>query len=111
MIGDDKKIKSVIQYAHRWYNTKFRRVVSTGAIDWKKFLGTLDEQWCDNVLTSCTLPDFYDEVTIANVSLPVEIPRCGAIHARAVPNDPEKTTMGGRFKPIVPYDVEPVSYV
>ena len=111
VIGDDKKIQSVIQHAHRWYNTKFRRVIKSRSIDWKKFLGTLDEQWCDHVLTSCTLADFYDEVTIANARLPVEIPRCGGgIHAQAVPNDPEKTTMGGRFKPIVPYVVEPASY-
>ena len=104
--GDDVKLKSAVGYATRSYNTKFRRVVSTAGVEWKKFLGSLDEQWCDHVLTMCSLPDFYDEVTTWNTTEP--IPGCEkSMHARRLPAYSWESTIGGRYRPIVPYDVEP----
>ena len=108
--GEDVKIKSAIAYASRSYNTKFRRVVSTAAIEWRKFLGSLDEQWCDHVLTACALPEFYDAVTQWNVTKAIPIPTCEkSMHARRLATYPGDSTIGGRYKPIVPYDVEPIS--
>ena len=105
--GDDLKVKSLVGYAYRNYNTKFRKVVTAKCVDWKKFMGSLDDQWCDHVLTLCDLDEFYDNVRVANAGDPVQIPECRAVlHAYEVPADPEDTTVGGRYRPLVPYDVE-----
>ena len=109
-IGDDGQLKSTVAYAARSYNTKFRKVVSTVGVKWKKFLGTLDEQWCDHVLTACTLPEFYDLVKEYHATEPIPIPDCKkTMHARRLPTYPGESTMGGRYVPIVPYCVEPIS--
>ena len=64
--GDDLKIKGLLGYAYRNYNTKSRKVVTVKGVNWKEFLGSLDDLWCDRQLSMCTLNDFYDYVTDAN---------------------------------------------
>ena len=104
--GADDKLKSVVQYATRAYNAKYRRGVSTASIEWKKFIGSLDEQWCDHVLTTLSLPDFYEEIIKYNDTEPIPIPACEKVlHARRVPTKSIDSTVGGVYRPIVPYVV------
>ena len=102
--GADDKLQSVVRYVRCGYNTKFRRGVSTVSIKWKKIIGSLNEQYCDHVLTALSLPVFYEEITKYNATKPIPIPVCEkAIHARRVPTKPKDSTVGGVYRPIVPY--------
>ena len=83
--GDNLKIKGVLEYAYRNYNRKFRKVVTVKGVDWKQFMGSLDDLWCDRQLTMCTLDDFYDIVRVVSTS---------------------ESVSNGRNRPIVPYEVE-----
>ena len=110
IIGDDALVKSAIQYCYLHYNTKYRKVVEIKSIPWKKFVGTIDEGFCDHVMTGCCIAEFYQEVIERNQPDPIPVPCRHPYHASpvAVTDD---TTVGGRYPPIVPYtvDIEDIS--
>ena len=103
--GNSKTIQSIICYARRSYNTMFKTVVKTRSLCWKSFVGSLDDQYCDHVLTSCSMDEFYDLVTAANQCEPVDVPCTHRIHAIPFVVD-DDSTIGGRYRRIVPYTIK-----
>ena len=108
IVGSDRELNNAVLYCYNNYNTKFRKVAKTRSVNWKDVIGSINEDFCDHVLTPCTLGEFYNEVMEKCGSVEVDIPnakKCQLNHAVVYPVT-EDTTIGGRFHPIVPYGVE-----
>ena len=103
--GNSKTMQSIIGYARRSYNTLFKTAVKTCSLRWKSFVGSLDDQYCDHVLTSCSMNEFYDLVTAANQCEPVDVPCAHRKHAIPIAVA-DNSTIGGRYRRIVPYIIE-----
>ena len=111
IVGSDRELNNAVMYCYNNYNTKFRKVAKTHSVNWKDVIGSINEDFCDHVLTPCTLSEFYNEVMEKCGSVEVDIPnakKCQLNHAVLYPVT-EDTTIGGRFLPIVPYGIEDVS--
>ena len=66
-------------------------------------LDFLNEEYTDLVLTSCTLDEFSEKVRAMYERPPIELPPYPSHHAIPVT---ENTTIGGQYRPLVPYTVE-----
>ena len=111
IIGSDRELNNAVLYCYNNYNTKFHTVAKTRSVNWKDVIGSINEDFCDHVLTPCTLSEFYNEVMEKCGSVEVDIPnvkKCQLNHAVVYPVT-EDTTIGGRFRPILPYGIENVS--
>ena len=102
VVGPDNVLKSTVAYVNHNYNSKFRKVVATKSFDWKVALDSMDEEYCDHVLTSCTASEFEEKVREMYEIRPMP---CKYRHAKVLPVY-EDTTVDGRYRPIVPYCVE-----
>ena len=102
VVGPDNALKSTVVYVNHNYNSKFRKVVATRSFDWKVALDSMDKEYCDHVLTSCTASEFEEKVREMYEISPMP---CKYRHAKVLPVY-EDTTVNGRYRPIVPYSVE-----
>ena len=105
VVGPNNDLKRSASYAYNNYNSKLRKVVVTRSFDWKVGLASMNEEYCDHVLTSCTAIEFAEKVREMYKSGPIEFPPCKYRHAKVLPVC-EDTTFAGRYVPIVPYTVE-----
>ena len=103
--GNSKTMRSTICYARRRYNSMSKTVVKIRSLSWKSFIGSLDDQHCDYVLTSCSMHEFYDLVTSANQCEPTDVPCTHRMHAIPFVVD-DDSTIGGRYRRIMPYTVK-----
>ena len=102
IIGPDLPLKRAVRYVYN-YNDKVQKVTGTKSRLWKVALNFLNEEYTDLVLTSCTLDEFSEKVRAMYERPPIELPPCPSHHAIPVT---ENTTIGGQYRPLVPYTVE-----
>ena len=105
IIGPDLPLKRAVRYVYNYNNNKLQKVTATKSRLWEVALNLLCEEYTDHVLTSCTLDKFSEKVRAMYERPPIELSPCPYHHARAIPVT-ENTTIGGQYRPLVPYTVE-----